>query len=192
MSELTTLVDAITELQVAHTKLAEALEALNTHNTDEDAHPAIQEQIDELRESDTMYTREEIVTLITNQLVEHEAKDFKTAHPGWEEYDAELTETLSTITGSITSIKNRLDNIENDEETTDLQKLLQAVEDKYAPILTSLQNAFKLYEENNQEELAAQTKQTIADTLDQKRDELMKVMEDWQKEHNTESSETEM
>lgn len=174
------LSEAIYAVQQAEAKLLAAIDELELHKQDPDAHAALWQAIRELQESDQVYTRQEIVEIITEKLADHEAKTFDVAHPGFEDYNTALVEQIDALTASIEAIQNRLDGEAANSGQTDLQKELQAIEDKYAPILANLQESYAQAVEQGNDVLAETYRNSIQTTLDQKRDEMLAVMEEWQ------------
>ena len=178
------IAEAIAYLQDAQKSLVAATEALNGHNISLEAHEDIRKLIDELKNSETIYTKQQIVALVKETIAAHVDKPFQEAHPGWEEYASDIEKQLASIAGRLTSLESWRDNGASETPKTDLEKALQAVEDKYAPILQSLQNAFRDAEKQGNTALSDEIKKSIAVTLDQKKDELLKVMKQWQEENN--------
>ena len=186
-TETENLTEALSQLNEATKRTVEATERITEHNTDEHAHPAIQERLSALEESDTMYTRADIERLIEEGIKEHVEKDFKHAHSGWVDFDDELTEKLTDLADRMTKVEKQ---ISNNESSTDsnLQATLQAIADRYAKTLASLQAAYTVAANAGQIELANQYKATITATMNQERDELLQAMEAWQSTHGGSSS----
>ena len=170
---------ALEQLQIAQNKLTEAIHKLEIHDSDEKAHPAIREDIDELKSSGVIYTEQQIRDLITEKLNLHADKEFKTAHPGWDIFETNLNNALSKLETRISSIESRLDGETGEAGKTELQKILQRIEDKYAPILENLQSAFQQAYDAGQEVLAEQYKQSINNTLQEKKDEMSAAIEEY-------------
>lgn len=181
-TEIENLTEALSQLNEATKRTVEAIERITEHNIDEHAHPAIQERLSALEESDAIYTRAEIKLLIEEGIEEHVEKDFKHAHSGWTDFDDELTERLTDLTDRLTKVEKQ---ISNNESSTDsnLQATLQAIADRYAKTLASLQAAYTVAANAGQTELANQYKATISATMNQERDELLQAMEAWQSTH---------
>lgn len=182
MDTTTDLATALSILQDSQKALTDAIEALSTHNNDLSAHPQIQEMINQITGQDAIYTNAQIRQLIKEGLEEHTKLDFKTAHGGWDAWETANNTTISKIQADITNIQNRLDGTD-DTDQSELSTLLQAVEDKYAPIIEGLQQAFQNAQLQGETELANKYAETISSTLNQKRDELLAVMEEWQSTH---------
>lgn len=183
MSETTAIADALQTLQSAQADLREALATINEHNHALDAHPEIQKAIKDLTSGDAIYTREQIREIINELLNIHKNTKFSEAHPGWSKWEQSNAESISKLQLRVEALENRLNGEAGSEQETDLAKLLQAVEDKYAPILNSLQEAFSQAQNQGQTELADQYRATIASTLDEKKEELLAVMTEWQENH---------
>ena len=180
MSEMT---EAIAVLQSAQADTVAATKKIVDHNIDLEAHPDIREALQKLIDGEAIYTRTEIKRLVADGLKAHADTSFDKAHAGWEDYNTALQTTLNGIIAKMEALENRLDAAAGTEGMTDLEKQLQAVEDKYAPILAALQTSFSAAEKNGQTELATEYKNTISKTLDEKKDDLLEVMTTWQTTH---------
>ena len=181
MSEMT---EAIAAIQAAQADTVAATKALVDHNIDLEAHPDIRELLDRLINGEAIYTRSEINKLIEIGLKAHADTPFDEAHPGWSEYNTATQNTLNSLSDKIDALEIRLDKAEGTGDMTDLQRQLQAVEDRYAPIIAGLQTSFSAAEKNGQTALATEYMNSISRTLDQKKDDLLKVMSDWQATHS--------
>lgn len=174
------LIAATGMLQSAQEELEKAHAALIQHNIALDAHQDIRDLIDEKFSGDAIYTRPQIQALIAEGLQEHKDIDFKDAHPGWSDFSTALENRLAIIENDIQDIKDWIAG--KSKEVTTLQQRLQAVEDKYAPILVNLQTAMEAATTAGNIVLADTYKNTIAQTLNQKTAELMNIVEVWQSE----------
>lgn len=181
MSELT---ETIAVLQSAQSDLVAAKKSILDHNIDLDAHPDIREALTKLIEGEAIYTRTEIKKLIADGLAVHVATAFDKAHTGWEDYNTALQTTLNGLIDKVAALEKRLDAANGTANMTELEKQLQAVEDKYAPILASLQDSFSAAEKAGQTVLAEEFKNSISKTLDEKKKELLAVMTAWQTTHS--------
>lgn len=169
---------AVSALQDAQEALVEATDKLGEHNIDTKAHADIRAIIDEILNSDTIYTRTEIDALIYNAVTAHASTAFKTAHPGWDAYEETVTDRLAALELKCQELQDKLDGV--DDQNSDLQVQLQAIENKYAPILEQLSKALVAAQEAGSTELADQYRGTIAATLDQKKTELIAAVAAWQ------------
>lgn len=183
--DLTTLRDAIAQMQTAQTILAEAITALGEHNNDLEAHPQIRDMINAITSGDALFTRDQIIALIVEQLKQHTDKDFKTAHGGWAEFETDLREELDKMASDISGIQNRLDGEDAVEEETNLAKILQEIEDNYAPILAKNLEALQLAKEQGNDFLAEQLEQVIAEIMEQKKQEQIEAMREWNSSHES-------
>lgn len=186
MSELT---EALAILQETQTKLSEALNALSQHNIDEEAHPGLQEIVQNILNSEAVYTKDQINEMVKNGIASHTEASFEEAHPGWETFQTTLESKLNQLSYDITAINNRLDVEDANSGKTDIQKILQKIEDKYAPILENLQSAFQQAVDANNTMLAEQYKETIGKTLEEKKNELTQAMEDYYNGTSSDSDE---
>lgn len=169
---------AVSALQDAQEALVEATNAIEEHNIDTEAHPDIRSIVDEILNSDTMYTREQIDTLIYNAVQAHAATAFQTAHPGWDTYEETVANRLAALELKCQELQDKLDGV--DDQNSDLQIQLQTIENRYAPILEQLSRALVAAQEAGSTELATQYRETIAATLDQKKTELLAAVAAWQ------------
>lgn len=176
------LSDAISALQEAQAALVAEHEHIETHNIDTEAHADIRELIDRIMDSEEIYSNTQIRAIINSLLDEHARTDFKTAHPGWNTFANQLTETLSSLRADITTIQNRLD--ARDEAQTDLAERLAVIEAKYAPILDNLTKELIAAQNAGDQLLADSYKETIRLQLKNKADEELEVITAWQEEHN--------
>ena len=173
--------DAIAALQEAQGALVNATNRIEEHNINESAHADIREAIEEIKSSDSIYTRDQIEELVATQLTLHTDKDFKTAHSGWDAFETTLEERLEALVLRVQAIEDKLDG--RDQEASDLQAQLQAIEDRYAPLLEQLSNALIAAQSAGSDELADQYRATIASTLDQKKADLLACITNWQNSH---------
>lgn len=186
MAETTSITEALVKLQNAQEELVKAREDLIKHNDDEDAHKALQDRIRALETDENIYTNDEIKQLVKEGVEAHASQSFQIAHPGWEEYSTQLQTTLSLLTDRITKLEEKGS---SDDDKTDLEVTLNAIEEKYSIQLTNLQKAFKEAQEQGQTELANSYKESIQKTLDSKNNEMMAAIEAWQAEHSSSSTE---
>lgn len=183
MSDTTNLSDAIRVLQESQAKFVEAIEQLETHNNDLEAHPQLRDMIDQITgESDAIYTDAQIRQMIKEGIEAHTSLDFKTAHSGWESWEDELNKRLSEMVLRIETVEKRLDGA-TDDDMTDLDAILQSIEDKYAGPIDHLYQAFVQAQEQGQTDLANSYKKAYEETITQMRDEKLAAMDKWQQEH---------
>ena len=173
--------DQLAILQQCEVELRDMLLALGTHNQAEDSHPIILRKIKALEESDAMYTRAQIYEMIQNQMELHTKKDFNVAHTGYEEKAKELQLKLDKLEADINTLNTRLNlhTSQIDGYNATLESIMQKIEDKYAPILTNLSTAYQEAERQNNSVLAQSYMDSISTTLEEKRQELLKALNDW-------------
>ena len=169
---------AVSALQDAQEALVEATDKIEEHNINTNAHPDIRGIITDILNSESIYTRSEIDALIYNAVTAHASTAFKTAHPGWDAYEETVADRLAALELKCQELKDKLDGV--DDQNSDLQIQLQAIENKYAPILEQLSKALVAAQEAGSTELADQYRETIAATLDQKKTELLEAVAAWQ------------
>lgn len=176
----TTIQDALVQMQKTQTAAEEALTKVNNHDADNSAHPYILAILRKLTQSDAVWTNEQIRDIIRDMLKEHTDTNFDIAHPGWEEYATKVEDRFEEMDTAYAELKDRVDQWYNQQGSSDLEQELQEVRDKYSAILESLNAAYQQAVESHQDELAAQYKETIAQTLQQQNAELLAVYEKWQ------------
>ncbi len=174
------LIAATGILQSAQEALESAHRDLINHNIDLNAHADIRALIDEKFSGDAIYTRPQIEQIITDGLQEHKDTRFSEAHPGWEDFNTTLTTRLATIENDIQDIKDWIDG--KSKETTTLEQRLQAIEDRYAPVLANIQRALEAATTAGNTVLADSYRESIAQTLNQKNADLMAAVDEWQAE----------
>lgn len=174
-----TLLEAVAELQSAAAKLQNAISALGEHDTNPNAHEFILNKINELTESGQIFTNDQIRQIVKEALDEHFQLDFKNAHPGWEEYETELNVELARLNSEIEAINNRLNVEVPGQEQTGYDQIIQAIADKYAPVIAQTHAAFKEAQANGDLELAQIHKDSMDKLLAQQQQETLEAMEKW-------------
>ena len=91
-----------------------------------------------------------------------------------------MTTRLATIENDIQDIKDWIDG--KSKETTTLEQRLQAIEDRYAPVLANIQRALEAATTAGNTVLADSYRESIAQTLNQKNADLMAAVDEWQSE----------
>lgn len=168
-------------LQAAQKQLADATQEIGEHNVREDAHPILLRMIRDLQENESIYTRSEIIQLISDMLLRHTTVKFEEAHPGWLAFYQKHEDHIAKIEADLLALIRRID-VEKEIEAnqrTSLDRALQDVENRYAPLLANLAAAYQEAERTKNDILADSYRKSISDTLEEKRKELLKTMEDW-------------
>lgn len=176
------LTTAVNALQAAEAELVKAREDLINHNIDETAHADIRELINALKQVDAIYTRTEIEQMINEKVDAHTELTYDKAHPGWTAYQTALESKLSQMTTAISELQDKLAGI--DKEESELDEIIQKIEDKYAPMIESTSRAMEAAKEAGNTELVEQYKASLKSTLDQKNKEIIEATEQWQLNHN--------
>lgn len=169
------LSNAIQQMQETQQLLVQALEALSQHDLDENAHEEIRKLIYKLEDSETIYTKEQIRSIIHSVIDQHTTAVYNVAHPGFTEMWDSLQLQLSSMENQIGILEQKVDGTYNAERTA-MELELQAIEDRYSVLLNNLQTAFSNAEAQGATELANQYKETIAVTLDEKKSEILAVL----------------
>ena len=175
------LSNAIAALQEAQATLEADHGHIENHNIDVEAHPDIRELIERIMDGEAVYSNTQIRNIIDQQINNHVTEEFQTAHPGWNTFLTQLTDTLTGLREDITTIQNRLDT--QDMAQTDLDERIAVIEARYAPILESLRKDLAVAQEAGDQMLADSYKQTIRLQLDNKATEIISVITQWQAEH---------
>ena len=184
---LDALLDATQQLQDAQANLEQAISDLTSHNTDLEAHPDIRAILDKILSGDHIYTRQQIVELIEEKLDIHISAEPKDAHASMANQIDELNNALQAALTRIEALENWR-NGTDDEDRTELERRIQEVEDRYQPILEALQQSFKEAQEAGNDEIAAAIKTNIETTMNQKTQDIMDVIDAWQKENTPASA----
>lgn len=175
-----TLNQALVELQEATKAMKQGIEDMTQHNESENAHPYILKILNELRSTDAIYTNEQIKAIINEQLEQHLKTNFRQAHPGFDDWEKTNTEALEEIKKEFNALKDRVDQWENAQGSSDLSQQIQEVQRKYQAQLEALQMAWQEAVENNQTALADQYRETIAKVTEQMMTEIEEVRDKWQ------------
>lgn len=173
---------AIAAIQEAQEALVTATDHIEEHNIDEEAHADIRAMITDITSGDSIYSNAQIDERILEQLGTHTDENFKNAHPGWNDFETTLEERLAALTLRISTVEDKLDG--RDQESSDLQIQLQAIENRYAPLLEQLSNALIAAQDAGSTDLADQYRTSIAATLEQKKDDLLACITEWQANHS--------
>jgi len=181
---MSTITDLIEETQALQQRYAELLEAVTQHNLAEDAHPWIREKIQDLVESDVMWTRSQIRSLIQSDL-EVFQNTLNTTLDGIRQQITELDESNEELIQKVANLERTVASLTStiDTDTSTLNGILQSIEDRYAPILRRMQDAYQLALDQNNATLADQYIRTIQSTLDQKKDEMLAAIDSWRQAH---------
>lgn len=171
---------ALVELQEATEAAKQATEDITRHNEAENAHPHILKILNELRSTDAIYTNDQIIAIVEEQIANHLKTNFRQAHPGFDEWEASNTEALEAIRQDFYELKDRVDQWENAQGSSDLSQQIQEVQRKYQAQLEALQMAWQEAVENNQTALADQYRETIAKVTEQMLAEIEEVRDKWQ------------
>ena len=169
------LINAIQQMQETQQLLVSALEALSNHDLDENAHEEIRKLIYALQDSETIYTREQIRAIIRDVIGAHTSSDYMTAHPGFTEKWDSLQLQLAEIENNVSILEQKVNGTYNANQTA-MEAELRAIEERYAVLLNNLQTAFSNAEASGATELATQYRNTIAITLDEKKAEILEVL----------------
>ena len=183
MSELASITDAVVVLQEAQAKLVAATERFLEHYHDENAHSEIWTAIRRLEDSDVMYTRADIKNLIEDVVGQHINTSVQDgAHPDWQSFVNTIDEWKEAINQSIHTLSQKVDAYVEEQELdqTTLAGRLQAIEDRYAPVLANLQAAYQNARDANNTQLAETYYASIRETINAKRDELLAAMSSYQ------------
>lgn len=176
MSDNTSLIEALAQLQSAQVACVNALQKIEEHNIDESAHADIREILEKILNSDTVYTRDQIAELVTTGIEKHTDADFKTAHAGFTEYDDEIQKKLTELVGRVQSIEAWMKGTTDDGTVTNLTKAIQAVEDEYATKLSNLSTSYQLAIANEDTELATEITNRITELMQEKNTKILDII----------------
>ena len=183
---MSTATDMIEEVQALQQKYTDLLEAVTQHNLAEDAHPWIREKIQDLVESDVMWTRSQIRSLIQTEL-ETAKTELNATLAGISRQITELDESNEELSQKVSDLERSVAalTVTVETDTTTLNGILQSIEDRYAPILRRMQDAYQLALDQNNTTLADQYVLTIQSTLNQKKDEMLAAIDNWRQAHTS-------
>lgn len=171
---------ALVEIQEAIAAAKEVVKELTTHNESENSHPYILDILRKLRETDTIWTNDQIQSIVNELIENHTKTDFKVAHPGWEDWEASLTEQLEEINTKLLNLQDQIDQWGNAQGSSDLLYQIQEVQKKYQVQLEALNAAWQEAVTNNQQALADQYRETIAKVTEQMNAEIEEIRDKWQ------------
>ena len=86
MTDTNTLTEALENLQAAQLACEKALEYIENHNIDEDAHADIRSELNKIKNDGAIYTNDQIEQIVEDGLKEHVEAELEEAHPKFKEY----------------------------------------------------------------------------------------------------------
>lgn len=173
------LMTALSSMQSATEACVKATEDILDHNTDPEAHPDIRARVEEILDTDNVYTRPQIEEIVEDGIADHITDTFDVAHPGWAEYSKDLESRLNEMQKSIDSIQSWIDGTSGSGDITDLSMIIQAIENKYDVMLTSIETAMKEARENGQTETLNRLQNEYDAIMDTKSEEIKQAIMDW-------------
>ena len=181
MADAIQMSEAIAALQKAQLQLSEAVAAIGEHNQSSEAHPIILRLIEDLKHSEAIFSRSQVRALVDEVLNEHTSKKIDEAHTGFKDIIDEITNRQAKIESDMEVLTDKVNGTAQGAKSK-LERAIMQVEDKYAPVLASLQSTLSNAELAGQTALADATKAQISEVLADKRVELINVMEAWSQE----------
>ena len=177
------LSDALESLMNAQTACENATADLLEHNNDLESHPDIRAMLNALMESDAVYTREQIVEIISSNLNTHIDADPMVSHPKIASMIEELNNAVASIDTRLESVETWMNNGIEPGEETDLTALIQKVIDEYAPIIKPLRDALDQAITTGQTESAASLQDSLNKILDEQTEKIKEVIDNYRQEH---------
>ena len=177
MTDTTTLTEALENLQEAQLACEKALEYIENHNIDEDAHADIRSELNKIKNDGAIYTNDQIEKIVEDGLKEHVEAELEEAHPKFKEYSEEITAKYTELEGRISSLEALIRGTTDDGTVTNLNRAIQAVENEYATKLENLNSSYQLAIANNDTELATQITNRITQLLEEKNAKILEVIE---------------
>lgn len=177
MTDTTTLTEALENLQAAQLACEKALEYIENHNIDEDAHADIRSELNKIKNDGAIYTNDQIEQIVEDGLKEHVEAELEEAHPKFKEYSEEITTKYTELEGRISSLEALIRGTTDDGTVTNLNRAIQAVENEYATKLENLNSSYQLAIANNDTELATQITNRITQLLEEKNAKILEVIE---------------
>lgn len=181
MADAIQLSEAINALQKAQLQLGEAVAAIGAHNQAELAHPLILRLIEDLKHSEAVWSRAQIRDLAEDVLKAHAELNIRVAHEGFTDIIGDITTRLSKLEADVEILSDKVNGVAN-HSASKLERAIQAIEDKYAPVLVSLQSTLNDAELIQDRNLADSIKSQISETLGNKRTEIVEAIEIWSQE----------
>lgn len=174
---------AIATVNTLGKRLQEALDALVGHNTDPEAHDDLREAIKRIMGSEAIYTKDQILALIRNEIDEHANTNFKDAHVGWKVWETQLDIRLTRYTDTVNELSTKVDKLINGGETsgpsTTLQEMINIINAKYNPRITELTNMIAKAKEDGDENLVSSYQQSLETTLAARNEEIIQATQAW-------------
>ncbi len=163
---------AVAKLDEAQQAFVNAMKMVSEHAADPNAHKIILDRIEELAQSEAIVTKTFVKETVATALSEHGALSIAEAHPN-------IADAIELLKRDIAKVNVRVDDIVGivPSPKTDLQLELQAVEDKYYPILRKLEELAAEALKMNNTTLYEKTRVDIDTELTKKRNEIMLVLE---------------
>ena len=177
MTDTNTLTEALENLQAAQLACEKALEYIENHNIDEDAHADIRSELNKIKNDGAIYTNDQIEKIVEDGLKEHVEAELEEAHPKFKEYSEEITAKYTELEGRISSLEALIRGTTDDGTVTNLNRAIQAVENEYATKLENLNSSYQLAIANNDTELATQITNRITQLLEEKNAKILEVIE---------------
>lgn len=177
MTDTNTLTEALENLQAAQLACEKALEYIENHNIDEDAHADIRSELNKIKNDGAIYTNDQIEKIVEDGLKDHVEAELEEAHPKFKEYSEEITAKYTELEGRISSLEALIRGTTDDGTVTNLNRAIQAVENEYATKLENLNSSYQLAIANNDTELATQITNRITQLLEEKNAKILEVIE---------------
>lgn len=187
MSDTVNIQAAISTLNEATEQTRLAIESITKHDTDSGSHQDIRDKLKTILNNGNLYTEQQAIEVINRILGEHSTKDFKKAHPGWEEWETTNTNHFTEVEERIQTLVNKvnmiIDTYQHEQEQTTLQSLIQAINDKYAEPLSALQESYRQAVADDNEELAHSLQLSITEMRAAQNAEILKVIKEYTESH---------
>lgn len=156
--------------------LMENMAAINEHNLSPEAHNDLRKILDNISGMESVVTQTGVKQWIELAVSDHSNDAWGAGHPT-------IVQKINSVIAEVEKLAGRIDDlagISPIDGSTNLEVTIRTIENKYAIILNSLQNAFLEAvgpeNENPDPVLGASIQQLISETLDKKKEEILKAM----------------
>lgn len=179
------LLTGLSAMQAATEACTKATEDILNHNIDENAHKDIRDRLEQILDTDNVYTNDQIVEIVEETIHDHTSTGFEEAHPGWAAYSEDLESRMDELRRDIDSIQSWINGTSGEGDATDLSVIIQGIENKYATMLNGLTTAIEEAKRNGQTETLERLRVEYNNVLDQKKTEIDEAISNFYQQAST-------
>lgn len=173
------LQSALATVNTLGEQLTQGVGSLQNHNTDPEAHDDIRQTLRDLMDSDNVYTKDQINTVVENKIKEHTDLTIEGGAHNGAAFKTWIEEEISRLEAAIEQGGGGSGgggSSSEDPNTNALLAKIQAIADSYAALLSSLQSAYNEAIASGQDELAAGLLESLKQTLAQQLQEMLDAL----------------